>query len=359
MNGEFIMTEGSKKPCISIIIPIYNVEQYLPKCLDSLLGQTYKNLEIICVNDGSPDHSQEIVNQYAEKDTRVKSVSKENGGLSSARNYGHKFVHGKYLMYLDSDDWIDPETCEKAVQIAEKYQTDVVFWNYIREFENASRPRHIMGESEKIFFKREETVQLQRRFVGLIGEELRHPESADSLNTAWGKLYRADIIVGHQIYFTDTWIIGTEDAFFNLQVFEYVEKAVYLPECFSHYRRTNENSLTQNYNPELYSRWKIRYSYIQKYLEEHQCGPIFWEALDNHISLGIIGLGLNVLWGKGQVPQIRTIREIISTEQYRSAVKKLQIKKMPIHWRVFFVAAKLHAAIVVYLLLHFMMKLKE
>ena len=95
---------------VSIIIPVYNVENYLPKCLESVLGQTYADLEIICVDDGTPDRSAAVILSYAEKDRRINLISQENQGLSGARNTGIRSATGKYIIFLDGDDWIEPET---------------------------------------------------------------------------------------------------------------------------------------------------------------------------------------------------------------------------------------------------------
>ena len=91
---------------VSIIVPIYNVEQYLAKCIESLIQQTYKNIEILLVNDGSKDNSEKIMQQYAEKDERIVCLNKVNGGLSDARNYGLKYATGEYCLFIDSDDWL-------------------------------------------------------------------------------------------------------------------------------------------------------------------------------------------------------------------------------------------------------------
>lgn len=101
------MGEADKYPLISVIVPIYNVEPYLRKCVDSIISQTYRNLEIILVDDGSPDHCPEICDEYAEKDSRIIVIHKPNGGLSDARNAGLKQFKGEYVMFVDSDDWID------------------------------------------------------------------------------------------------------------------------------------------------------------------------------------------------------------------------------------------------------------
>ena len=115
-------------PQVSVIVPVYNVEQYLRRCLDSILGQTMPDWEAICVDDGSPDGSASILAEYAERDSRFRILTKENGGLSSARNAGTAWARGKYVNYMDSDDFIHPQTFELAVALAERDRSDIVSW---------------------------------------------------------------------------------------------------------------------------------------------------------------------------------------------------------------------------------------
>ena len=103
-------------PLISVIVPIYNVEKYLARCVDSIVNQTYKNLEIILVDDGSPDRCPQMCDDYAEKDSRIKVVHKKNGGLSDARNAGMAVATGEYISFIDSDDWIDLETYDLVLE---------------------------------------------------------------------------------------------------------------------------------------------------------------------------------------------------------------------------------------------------
>ena len=110
---------------VSVIVPVYNVEQYLARCLDTVLAQTYENLEVICVNDGSTDNSLNILEHYARFDSRIKIVNKENGGLGSARNAGIKEAEGKYILFLDSDDYIASFAVEHLVKNAEKNNADI------------------------------------------------------------------------------------------------------------------------------------------------------------------------------------------------------------------------------------------
>lgn len=111
---------------VSVIVPVYNVEQFLPRCVDSLLAQTYDNLEILLVDDGSKDSSGSICDAYAAKDSRIRVIHKENGGLSSARNAGLDVAKGDFIAFLDSDDWIEPEAYETMLDLAEKYDVKLV-----------------------------------------------------------------------------------------------------------------------------------------------------------------------------------------------------------------------------------------
>lgn len=113
---------------VSIIVPVYNVENYLSRCLNSLINQTLKDIEIICVNDGSTDGSSAILEEFAQKDSRIRIVNKENGGLSSARNEGLKYVTSDYVGFVDSDDWIEPDTYESALSAVQKTNADIVCW---------------------------------------------------------------------------------------------------------------------------------------------------------------------------------------------------------------------------------------
>ena len=216
-------------PRVSIVVPVYNVERYLRQCLDSLVNQTYQNVEIICVDDGSTDASSEILTEYALKNSRVRVIRQKNSGLSAARNVGFSFATGEYVMYVDSDDWIDVRTCEKAVFKAEEHAADLVMWPYIREFPDHSAPKAIFSEEKN--FHAAECRELQRRMIGLLGTELAHPENADALCTVWGKLYLRELIAQNNIHFTDLQRIGTyEDGLFNLHYLTHVKNVTYIPD---------------------------------------------------------------------------------------------------------------------------------
>lgn len=331
---------------VSVIIPIYNVEQYLPKCLDSIVGQTYKNLEIICVDDGSPDNSAEILHAYSEKDDRIIVVHKENGGLSSARNEGIKIATGDYTVFVDSDDWIDTETIEAAVNATENDGVDMVMWGYTREFKSKSYEKRIF-DGDRIFNEEETHHYIHRRIVGLLGEELANPETTDSISTAWGKLYNTKKIKDNHLEFVDTKIIGTEDVLFNTYYFSYVESCKFIDKPFNHYRKDNETSLTKSYKPKLFEQWSTLYGMMSDYINSNPlcCSEEFKTALNNRICLSMIGLGLNEYCRKAKfMDRAVKISEILWSPMYREAYQNLDLSHFPIHWKTFFRYCKMGSA---------------
>ncbi len=335
---------------VSVIIPVYNVEKYLPKCLDSVLAQTYTELEIICVNDGSPDNSADVLADYAKKDGRIKIVNQENQGLSGARNTGIRYSTGDYTVFLDSDDWIDAETVEAAVNSAETNNSDVVMWGYVREFAEKSLEKKIF-EGDKTFDSKE-SRELHRRLAGLCGAELAIPENTDAIVTAWGKLYKTSIIKENSLEFIDTKIIGTEDLLFNIYYFALVKQASFIDKPFNHYRKDNETSLTRSYKSRLFSQWSELYRRIRAYINANKLGEDFNTALNNRICLSMIGLGLNELCNTAShTNRIENIRKILSSEQYVEAYKTLDLGYFPIHWKLFFLLCKKRLATGVYILL--------
>lgn len=131
--------DAKREPLVSVIIPIYNVESYLDKCLESICGQTLRDIEIICINDGSTDRSEEIMNEWAEKDCRIVAHTFENGGLSASRNRGFTLAKGKYIYYIDSDDALTIDSAlEELYDASERNETDVVLFGAVTEFEDES-----------------------------------------------------------------------------------------------------------------------------------------------------------------------------------------------------------------------------
>lgn len=209
---------------ISVIVPVFNSELYLAKCLDSILNQSYKNLEIILVNDGSKDQSGAICDNYSKLDRRIIPVHTENCGPSSARNLGLKLANGEWVTFVDSDDYIEPDLCEYLLYLARKYHADLVQSCAVKE--RAVPFRTSVHLKEDTVLKRgieDFTPEIWRRFG----------------NPNWGKLYRREII--GEARFDVSCRVG-EDLHFNLQVLMYARRIVLGSEAKYHYVLT-EGSL--------------------------------------------------------------------------------------------------------------------
>ena len=165
-------------PLVSIIVPIYNVEQYLQNCLNSILGQTYGNLEIILVDDGSLDNCSTICDDYKDKDSRVVVIHKKNGGISDARNVGVGMAKGEFLMFVDADDWVEPTYCEKAVEAAINCNCDCVAFGINVVKGNGEIIR--IGASCSCYMTSEESI---KRIV----------ERGFPCNYMWNKLFRRSL----------------------------------------------------------------------------------------------------------------------------------------------------------------------
>lgn len=337
---------------ISIIIPIYNVEKYLRQCLHSIEIQTYSNLEIICINDGSTDRSLGIANEFAQKDSRFHIISKENGGCSSARNIGMEHASGTYLMFVDSDDWIEPSTCEIAVQKMEEDKCDLVMWTYMREYGYTAKKKNIFERD--CYFDEEQSKRLHRRIIGLYENELNHPENADALATVWGKLLKISIVRENKLLFEDTDKIGPwEDGLFMLSYFSYVKKSIYIDDAFYHYRKECGTTALSSYKPLLQKQWEYRQQLLQSYIEEHEFDETYNQCLQNRNAWNLVSLGLNVM-SLTFPDNYCQLKKILSDEEIHRDIKSFPIQYLPIHWKVFYLGAKLKCTPFVFCLFFYM-----
>lgn len=333
---------------ISIIVPVYNVEAYLPQCLDSLIHQTYQDLEIICVNDGSKDRSLEILKEYANKDRRIKLISRENKGISISRNEALDVAAGEYVMFVDSDDWIEENTCQNALETLAEYDVDLVIWSYLREYGTKSLPNFLYQTQQSW---EDDISLLTRRFIGPVNEELACPQKLDSYGTIWGKIYKRSIIEQDEpIRFIDTKKISTcEDIIFNIEYSLRIRHAIYIPELLYHYRKLN-TSYTSKFRADLPMKWQKQYAIIKSIIQGES--PVFKEAYYNRIALGLVGLGLNITFSSYTIFNQRImVSEILNSDWYIKAIQQLSLKNMPFHWKLFYTFAKHKNAIGILLML--------
>ena len=225
------MNNLSAKPKISVVIPVYNMEKYLRECLDSVLGQTFAEIEVICINDGSTDGSLAVLREYEAKDSRLLVIDKENEGLSIARNTALETAQGKYILFVDSDDDIDPELCKKTYAVAEKENADMTF------FFCDSKSYH------RGFFDNLARIIRNKRPFAHDQEGLQDDIALVSYPTAWSKLWKTDFLTRHDISFPER--LHHEDVVFHWKALISNPVMTVVPEKLYHYR-TNDDSIMLN-----------------------------------------------------------------------------------------------------------------
>lgn len=326
------MQEKRRQLLVSIIVPVYNTEAYLPCCLDSLIRQSYEQIEILLINDGSTDGSRAICETYRAEDSRIQLYEKENEGHMKACQYGFEKSSGEYVMFVDSDDWIEPNTIALCVWRIEEEDRDCVLFSYQKEYDNYSIENPIFPSEYSLTME----TDLRRRMIGPIETELRYPHRVDNPVTLWGKLYQKNVV--KQGRFVSERVTGTaDDVLFHIYALRDCKKISYVDQCLYHYRKNNTGSITSRQQTDLAEKWETLYDMIEEELREEENPPLYWEAYYNRISCGFIGLGLNLIRCEESIGwKAEKIKEILQRERYREAMNRLKIEYMPWYWRIFF-----------------------
>lgn len=238
---------------VSVLVPIYNVETFLPECLDSLMGQTLEDIEIICINDGSTDDSLKIVKQYAKKDKRIVIIDKENSGYGDSMNKGLEKACGEYVGIVESDDFIDFDAFEKMYKIAKKYNLDVVKTNF---YEYMTKKKRDIAKST-MFLSEDENIVLN---------PCEHRHVFYEQPSIWSAIYRREFLNKNDIRFLPSPGASYQDAGFNFKVWAAAKKVMLLNRAFLHYRQDNPNSSVKS-DGKVYA-VKDEYDEVERWLKE-------------------------------------------------------------------------------------------
>ena len=224
------------QPLVSIILPVYNAQNHLARCVGSICAQTYRNLEIIILNDGSKDQSLPVCEEFRAKDSRILLVDKENSGVSDTRNLGLKRACGKYVQFVDSDDYLDPDFTEHLVTAAEENEADLVIAPYKMVIPaGASKPEQVLGKIQDELGVMSVARPPEVREYGFLPAgvydkdtfalRLMDKPASYFYSVLWNKLYRRDILTGNDIQFVSE-MRWAEDLVFNLRYIQYAERFV-------------------------------------------------------------------------------------------------------------------------------------
>lgn len=339
-------------PLVSIIVPVYKTEQFLEQCINSILSQTYPHFELILVDDGSPDNSPEICDNYSVVDRRIHVIHKENGGVSSSRKAGIEFASGDYIMFVDSDDWIEPDTLSACIEAACQHDAGCVMFSFIKDYTNNSIECPLFTDAFSLDEALSEAL-VHRRIIGIIGQEWKHPEKIDIYSTMWGKMYRKSIV--NQGKIISERIVGTsEDTLFNIYALENC-RITYIHKFLYHYRKTNIVSITSCYKPQLAERWDTLYNLLLEYISQSTHKEEYQNAFLNRVACGMIGLGLNEIESKSQTKEkSRRLKSILKKPLYETAFSNLDISNCDLKWKVFFFLCKMKATYLLIGLLYLM-----
>ena len=251
-----------ERPKVSIIVPIYNVEQYLNRCMDSLLNQTLNDIEIIMVDDGSPDNCPQMCDEYAKKDSRIKVIHKKNAGLGMARNSGLELATGEYVAFVDSDDYVDCRMYETLYQKVKKKQVDAVLCTFYNDDKGNVSEGSIDGMPSK-----ESVIDFQIDYIpNVIGclPSVKYNQLYGY--SVWNILFSRDVIEHNKVRFESERNFVSEDILFQLDFAACASKLLLLPKPFYYYCN-NAGSLTKKYDYTRFDREVLLYKEIGRRLK--------------------------------------------------------------------------------------------
>ena len=262
---------------ISIIVPVYKVpEQYLRKCIESCQKQTFENIEILLVDDGSPDQCGDICETYAASDERIRVLHKQNGGVSSARNYGCKAAVGKWVMFVDGDDWIEPDMCQTMFELGEEKKVQLVMCGMYKDYGKSADVYKFYLEDGKVY-SGEVCRWLQQQLLVYNG----------NIAVAYSKLILREMLVKNNIYHDEILRQGAEGLEFNLRLFEVLDRAVFINKPLYHYIY-NENSISASHN-EANHEYVIKcFEKIKDFIENSKNKDMLLPWFDNRLLYVIV-----------------------------------------------------------------------
>lgn len=315
---------------VSVIIPVYNAEDYIKECIESMLKQTYKNIEIILINDGSKDLSADIIDEYAEQDNRIKAIHIKNSGVSTARNIGLQNSTGDWITFVDSDDWAEPDMVSFAVKKAEETDADIVMWSYFKNYANQQLSLSLLPGGNQVIEEDKDLFHL-KAIYSMYGE--KGVKESVSSGTVWCKLYKRSLIENNGLQFK-VGLTRAQDTIFTINAVECATKIVYYEKNLYHYRITNTSTTSgTRYIKDTKSPFNMLlnefYSFIKNFNKNEDYYNVFYartiQVLMWHLKHNYFHPDNTI----GFFQRRKEIRKIISKKPFDIALMKVDYNLLP------------------------------
>lgn len=318
-------SEGmNKEPLISVIIPIYNAEKYLERCLDSIVGQTYQNLEIILVDDGSTDRSREICIRYEEQDLRVFLYSQENQGQSGARNTGLDRIKGEYIAFVDSDDWLEDTAIEVMYRKAKETGSEIVCTSYYKNYSARQVEVKIGNNATGTYF-------VEQNIILLLSSVLGYRSRVLDMRCVWGKLYHKSVVTESQCRFPED-LKKCEDIIFNLYAVQHAKQVCFFNAPVYHYR-VRHASITDTLFSDQQAVSRQYYEKLQLYMEKFQLRdelqvPYHYAVIHNLLEISRL-YGANIRTGWDFLKSVERLKQFSGEPECVQVITSSRIASMP------------------------------
>ncbi len=327
---------------VSVIVAIFNVEKYLERCLESIAQQSYKNIEVILVDDGSTDSSPKICDEWEKKDNRFRVIHKINGGLADARNAGLKASNGNYVCFVDGDDYIERSLVKSTLKKASGCDADVVVFSNYEVNSNGEKTAHYFSSTRKSFSGKDVMNVLFNKCIGTL------PTSKTDYDigfSPWGRLCKRKVLIDNNIYFKSERKLIYEDLMFLLDLTPVLKKVEILNEPLYDYCN-NAGSLTRKYDPTRFERIKEQYYYLKNTKKYYNEIFVKWDTL-LRFKRTMLGYVRNSIARCLVNHSYKNTKRICSDDLIRELLEDYPINKLPIKQKIFdcFLKLKLYLLI--------------
>lgn len=348
---------------LSIIISIYNCEKYLEKCINSILFQTFKDFELILVDDGSTDNSRKICDLFADKDKRIKVLHKKNQGVSIARNEGINIASGEYITFVDADDWIELEAYENLIDEIEKSNADLIIYNFNKCI-NEKNIKNLFLENDVVLKNKEDIHLLQAKLLATNMKNIEiFNKKVIGLGFPWNKIYKREIIKKYNLKF-EIKNKGTifEDVLFNYKYLEYVKVVKITNKSLYNYRIIS-NSASRKYTDNIFEINNILFKELLKYENLHTHDKYYYNSLYIRIINNFFFATKVYLCNKDNkdlyFKRFKKLKNYLKSDIYNKAFNKVDSKYCNLKIKLFKILIKFRLYFLIYNCIYMMNYVKK